>query len=1313
MWFMDKMEGIGATHNVGRAVRYRGPLDADLLVRSIQCVVDAHESLRTVFQEVDGQCHASVLEPMSAPLLRVASNGLPPEEALQQALQRCRDEVGKRFDLKQAPLVRFILFQLGAEDHLLFLLFHHTLTDAPSISVMLRELAVCYQNLKQGITPPLPPLPLSYYEFVERRRGRLTEERKAELFAFWQSALAEAPDHLALPLDHPRPDQPTFDAGLVTLPLEPELLRRLRERRDIEGVSVFVTLTAIFSVLLAEVCGQDDLIIGVPFVDRREPETQRIIGCLLNMLPVRVRLSASMTFRQLLQHVQAVLKDAMEHHELPFSLLVEKMTHARHASIPPVYQASIIVPREPSAGTEIPGIIQEYRRFPAGGADCDLNLYLNLGEDGEAYGTFLYNRNLFDEATVRGWAQRYSQLLDRFVGSADELLFPASGPMAITSDGVGEYNFTRCIHELFEEQVERSPESVAVMQENVVLTYAELNNMANRLAYHLRGIGVAPDSRVALCVERSPDMIVGMMAILKAGGAYVPIDPDYPPDRIAFMLDDAKPALILTQRKLARSLPETRLPILCVDNLPSAVAPESPGNPRVSDLSPHHLAYMIYTSGSTGQPKGVMVEHQSLVNYTLAARNNFGIGGGDRVLQFASINFDASAEEIFPCLVSGATLVLRTTDMIATARTFLERCVAWGITILDLPTAYWGHLTTEMERELLTFPSAVRLVIIGGESALPHWLASWRKRVGPAVRLVNTYGPTEATIVATWCDLADGNGRMPPIGKPVPHAKVYVLDESLRPVRSGVAGELFIGGAGLARGYWRRPDLTAERFIPDPFDEGGEGRLYKSGDRGRLLPGGDLEFLGRVDHQVKLRGFRIELNEIEAVLCRHPAVSAAVVVLNDDDPNDKRLVAYWVPAERDGAPDTEGLRNYLKQTLPGYMVPSVLVAMQALPLGVGGKIDREALPTPTWETMGKGKDMMPRNLTESMMVAVWCEVLGVRGVGIHDNFFDRGGHSLLGVKLITAVRETFRCELPLRSLFECPTIAQLAQRVGGESEAQSTMAHLLRIQKGNGSVPLFFVPGGGGGEREFMVYARMMRTLGANVPVYGFRVWGLDGRTQPHNSVEALASVLIREMKTVQTSGPYFLAGECLGGILAFEMARQLKKAGDEVRFLGMLDTSCPTPSFFVKAFTAKLKPRFKQCVERWFRLPWSRRLTGIPAVIGETIENLGSDLGCIRVHPCETDDVSKRQYGVKWVSYTYPRMLLRYRPKPYDGRVTLLITEKFKHLAKVPAAWEDFASGGLDIHTVPGNHQDYLRDHGAETGKILQKCMEKTKIYC
>jgi amino acid adenylation domain-containing protein len=612
------------------------------------------------------------------------------------------------------------------------------------------------------------------------------------------------------------------------------------------------------------------------------------------------------------------------------------------------------------------------------------------------------------------------------------------------NDTAASYPLDRCAHQLFEDQVERTPDAVAVVYEERQLTYQELNRRANQLAHYLRRLGVGPEVLVGLCVERSPDMIVGVLGILKAGGAYVPLDPAYPPDRLAFMLADSRAPVLLTQKRFNIWEPADGMQVVNLDEDLEQIRQESEENPASGAMATH-AAYIIYTSGSTGTPKGVVVEHRSLVNYMHAASAAYSLEPADRVLQFAPLSFDASAEEIYPCLARGATLVLRTPSMVDSIQLFLKKCQEWELTVLGLPTAFWHELTRKLVADALSLPPSLRLVIIGGERALPELVAAWQKHVGPAVQLMNTYGPTEATIVATMYRVpasvkpAD-TLREVPIGRPIPNAQVYILDHHLNVIPIGVPGELHIGGAGLARGYLNRPELTEEKFIPNPYSTEPGARLYKTGDLVRYLPTGEIEFLGRIDQQVKIRGFRIELGEVEAALGRHPHVREALVLAREDASGNKSLVAYVVPAG-DFALTSSSLRRFMLEQLPDYMVPAAFVILEAFPLTPSGKIDRLALPAPELTRPELAENFVaPTSPVQQQLVEIWEELLEVRPIGIRDNFFELGGHSLLAVRLVDRIEQVWGKKIAASTLLAGPTIERLSE-VLTQPEPSLSKAH--------------------------------------------------------------------------------------------------------------------------------------------------------------------------------------------------------------------------------------------------------------------------------
>jgi amino acid adenylation domain-containing protein len=908
-----------------------------------------------------------------------------------------------------------------------------------------------------------------------------------------------------------------------------------------------------------------------------------------------------------------------------------------------------------------------------------------------------------------------------------------------------------CTHQLFEARSAQSPDAVAVTRGGEHLCYGELNARANQLAHHLKSLGVGPDILVGLFLERSFEMIIGLLGILKAGGAYVPFDPAYPAERLGAMLEDARVRVLLTQRRLVEKLPRTDARVICLDSDWEIISSNSADNPSI-EIAPDSLAYVIYTSGSTGKPKGVLIEHRSLANYIEAASEEFAIKPDDRVLQFASISFDTSAEEIFCALASGARLVLRTDSMLGSTSTFLRQCEGWQITILDLPTAYWHELTASIYAEGLSLPPSIRLVIIGGERALGERLAMWRKSVGARVRLVNTYGPTEATIVAAMSDLSkliNDTAVMEdvPVGHPVRNVQTYILDKNLLPLPAGLTGELHIGGAGLARGYLNSPALTSEKFIENPFSDGRGARLYKTGDLARYQSDGSIQIVGRTDDQVKINGFRIELGEIESALCSHNKVRAAVVLAREDKPGEKRLVAYAAleMGRQSDRPEVIGeLRAFLKTKLPAYMVPSAFVLMEGLPVSPNGKIDRKSLPPPEVamppETICYAR---PRDPLERQLVEIWEEVLNVRPIGIHDNFFELGGHSLLSVRLFDQIERKLGIKAPLATLFEKTTIEHLASALLRQEATRSRSA-VIEIQKGNSKPPFFFLHGDYNGGGFYCL--NLARGLGEDQPFYAVQPCGLDGEEVPL-TVEEMADYYLEALRAMQPQGPYLLGGYCNGGVIAFEMARRLKQEGKEIGLLVLVCAEASNaryrmlhrltnlvsavkrhgPEERLNCFLAlRNRAVLMEGIVRYYRARL-REVSEMKAghqiaffkekaakSLGEMACAVASLLrrGDGRPAPSKPDTKRRKLEDRRGqVTASYDRALLGYVPKRFSGRLTLLWpSELAPDNPNEPCTGWGKVADEVDVRPIPGGHITCITKHVHDLAGTLRTCLENAQ---
>lgn len=1041
MWFQDQLSIKSAvSNNVSISLKITGSLNTSALEQSLKAILERHEILRTTYQAIAGEL-MQIIHPIGD--WQLESIDLQDLSALEQAqkverltqVQACQP-----FNLEADLLLRSTLLQLQENEYLLLLTLHHIAVDAWSIGIFFRELSRLYAAFVNGKPSPFEPLPIQYADFAIWQRQYLQGKLLAEDLAYWKQQLHHAPDLLPLPSDRARPAVQSFTGKTLSFTIPKPLVDALREISQQNEATLFMGLVAALQTLLMRYSGQEDILIGAPIANRHHPEVENLIGCFINTLVLRTDLSDNPSFRTLLQRVRENVLGALAHQTLPFEKLVDELELARNLAYAPLFQVMLVFQNTFSIeNIELPSLEVEHNRIDNHTAQFDFTFHLVEADIG-LIGKLEYNTDLFDEATIIRMLTHFQTLLTGIVANPDRTLSALplldvieQQQLKTWSQTVVTSAPTSCIHQLLEAQASKIPEAIAVIAGDRQLTYQQLNQRANQLARHLQKLGVEPDSLVGICAERDLEMIVSLFGILKAGGAYVPIDPTYPSSRIEFILADAQVSVLVTQKSLVTKFPNLNAAQVFLDADWEQIALESPENLEVA-VQPNHLAYIIYTSGSTGQPKGVMIQHQSLVNYTTAAIAEYAITSSDRILQFASISFDAAAEEIFPCLASGATLRLRTEAMLSAIALFLETCDRWQISILDLPTAFWHQMVTEMAAQNLALPDTVRLVILGGEKALSDRFALWQKLVKPHVRLVNSYGPTEATIVTTTIDLSslttiDLEGRELPIGKPVRNVSTYILDSSLQPTPIGISGELYIGGMGLARGYLNRPDLTTQSFIPDPFSLDPQARLYKTGDRVRYWADGTIEFLGRIDRQVKVRGFRIELGEIETLLTQHPEVQQSLVIDWADPTGDKRLVAYIVPMSG-YKPSSRSLHRFLEKRLPKYMIPATFILLSALQLNQNGKVDRSLLPAPELGRPELGAAFVsPRNPKEAAIAQIFAEVLQMEQVGVEDDFFELGGHSLLATKLMSQLHSTFPSTLTIIDLFQSPTVAGLAERV--------------------------------------------------------------------------------------------------------------------------------------------------------------------------------------------------------------------------------------------------------------------------------------------
>ncbi len=1055
IWFLTQLEPESAAYNLPLVFIITDELRVDVVQQSLNILLQRHRVLRSVFASEDGEPvqRVQALKPVELQVEKV--EGVSEADWQGYLQQRSNEQSRKPIDIERGPLFRLEVLSRSDNQHALVMTIHHIVMDGWSVGVLLRELAELSIALATGRPNPLPPLSHQFADFAKWQQKRLKGDAIEIQVEHWKRRLEGASAALELPADFARPPLQTFRGAshFFTVPLD--LTDKLRSLGKESGATLFMTMFASFNVLLSRLSGQDDIVLGISVANRERKELWDLLGLFANTVPMRSDLSGDPAFRELLERVRGNALEDYSHPDVPLERLVEELKPVRDMSRNLLFQAGFDYQNSPwpifagEVGVYLPNMVT-LMNGDNGAAKLDLNLSFSENLEG-LLGTFEYSTDLFAADTIGRFVDYYLRLLTSIVehpGSRlSQLEILSEGERGAVIAGCNQTSFPypseASVHTLFERQVRRTPDREAVVEGGRGWSYRELSERSNRLARALRDAGVAAESRVGLCCDRSREMIAGLLAVLKAGGSYVPLDPSLPAARLEFIARDAGVSVLLTDRQEIPAWLDAGVEIVHLGSDAPALARRSGEDLQVL-TTPANEVYVIYTSGSTGLPKGVMVTGRSLVNHALASGAEFGLEPGDRVLQFASISFDASAEEIFSCLTHGATLVLRSEAMLSTPAKFLETCGDWGISVLDLPTAYWHELVAALAAAPVEIPSALRLVILGGEAAVPEMVNAWRQQVGARVRLLNTYGPTEATIVATASDLSASQPspemrHRVPIGLPIRNVAAYVTDSRLQPVPPMVCGEIMLGGAGIARGYLARRRLTAERFVPDPF--GGEPgtRLYRSGDLGRRGPGSELEFIGRADGQGKLPGCRSEPGELEAVLTQHRGADQAVASVHTSPRSDQRLVAFVVPHPQRPATRSE-LRDWLRRHLPEYMVPAIIHTLDALPQTVSGKVDRRALSALASDSPEPARKFTaPRTPSEEVLAGIWAETLGVDRVGIFDDFFELGGHSLLATRMLSRVRRSMGPDLPLYSLFEAPTIARFAASIEAESWSEQGM----------------------------------------------------------------------------------------------------------------------------------------------------------------------------------------------------------------------------------------------------------------------------------
>ncbi len=1212
LWLLEQVSGGGWAYNAPEAVRFRGPLDLDALHRAYDAMIAHNEILRTTYHLNERDEPIQIVGPAQPTDFDIVDlSDLSAEAANAQLLILLRNTAETPFDLRRGPVMRIVVVRINAEEHVLLSVMHHIAVDGSSRAPFWRQLSALYLDALTNAVPSIEAQRIEYADFAVWQRAMLAGGVQEQQLAYWQAELSGAPSMLELPTDHPRPPIQSFQGSHIHRILPTTEHQSLRQLGQNEGCTLFMTALALWATFLAKQSGQDDIVIGTPIANRNRTDLESVVGYFANTLAIRTQLHGDPTFREVLRNVRAKAVDALQHQEVPFGKVVIAVSPDRDLSRTPVFQSMLVVHTEQAAHRVLGDAIGERVSFERRWSKFDLTLAMVELADGLVMG-FEFATDLFDTASVQRMAVQFEHLVRSAIANPDQpisamllhdpvdeakVLALAAGPPLVNDPK------TALLHQLFEDRADANPDAVAIEFEQLAMSYGELDRASNALAHRLQALGVGPDIAVGICAPRGIEMVTGLLAILKAGGTCLPLDPEYPQDRLAHMLQDSAATVLLHIAATKDLFGDAACAhAIAMDGLwPALIASDAITTRPIARSTPTDLAYLVYTSGSTGKPKGVMLTHAGLVNHAAAAVDLYGLTDQDRVLQFCSTSFDISIEEIYPTLAAGATIVVRSEQMPLGGMGLCDWLRQRAITVLDLPTAFWHEWVGDLTNLEMRPHEALRVLIVGGEKANASTFATWQSLVGDRVRWFNTYGPSEASVIVTayegsqhW-DVAAG--RELSIGWPIANATVHVLDAHMRPAAIGVRGEIFLGGPGIARGYLNQPALTAEKFIPDPFSSKVGARLYKTGDVARRLPDGSLEFIGRSDLQIKIRGFRIEPGEIEAAMAEHPQVFEVVVVAIENERRGKVLVAYATVDHCTDGIERE-LRRFASERLPGYMTPAAVVVVEYLPRTPNGKIDLQALPMPQ-EFSGGGEDVIaPRDDTERRLHAMWCEILGLESISIHASFFDVGGHSLLAVRIFGMIERQFGERLPLAALIQNQTIAQLAELLRKDRVVE--FETLVALQPTGSGTPIFLVHGPVG---EGIIYLDLVRRLGGDQPAYAFQDRGLDGTRAQFPSIPAMAAAYIDELQSVQPHGPYVLGGFCMGGVVAYEMAHQLDQRGETVASVLLLDAAPLGHLAGSRVYTTKgrIKTHVKEFAEFKGRERWKH--------VGETARNVADRL--------------------------------------------------------------------------------------------------------
>ena len=1313
VWFISQNPAGSLAYHLPFAFRIAGPLDISALHSALNCVVRRHEALRATINCVNGEPLQTIAPEISMPLPVVVPSKAKDALLEPETLQAITAEIRIPFDFELGPLIRAKLFQLQTLEHVLVITVHHCVFDGHSASIFFADLSTAYDECLKGNEPRLCQTESSYASLVQAELREMCGERLAEHLEFWKTQLAGAPPFLDLLSDHQRPSVPTYRGATYGFTLPADLSDEVRRLARREGITLFMVLLAAHQSVLFRHTQQEEIVVGTAAANRNRPGSESVIGFFASSIPLCTSFTGEPTFLELLHRVRDMAANAYAHDETPFEKIVAAIQSPRDASRNPIFQHMFLLNGMPAEeALALAGLVVSRFDVSIEGAMVDMTLALRDGRP-ELSGEIECNADLFDGPTVTRFASHFANLLRAAVLEPTKRV----SQLAMLSDSerhqlTVEWNATashfpsdQCVHELFETEVRKTPNAVAVECGDRQWTYREINLRANQLARRLQKQGVHPDTSVGFCIERSAEMIIGLLGILKAGGNYVALDPSWPDERLAFILRETQAPLVLTTAAFHPRFEKAKVALFSIDRDSGPIDSEESGDLR-SGTTPENLAYISFTSGSTGEPKGVCVPHRAVIR--LVRNTNYArFTSEETFLQLAPLPFDASTFEIWGALLNGARLAIYPPQALSLGE-LGEVLRKHRVTTLWLTAGLFQQMVELRIDDL----RGIRQLLCGGD-VLSVTAVCKALEALPGCVLINGYGPTENTTF-TCCHriTAAPAGRSIPIGRPIANTTVYIVDRHMQPVPIGVPGELCAGGAGLARGYLNSPELNAEKFMPDPFSSDPGARLYRTGDLARYLADGTIEFLGRMDRQVKIRGHRVEHGEIETVLRSHPGVKDCAVIARPGPDGVNLLVAYAVP-KADAGLTPQDLRNFLARKLPEPLIPSAFTMLATLPLTPNGKLDQHALQAIDIARPSEkaSEAISPRNAIEHGVARIWERVLSRSSVSVREDFFTVGGHSLLSLRLLAQIREEFGVKIPAQRLFETPTIEGLAACISEQATPSApeaaTWNFLVPIQRGESSVsPLFLVPGGWGGEIEFLVYAELSRHLAPSLPIWGFKARGAGSAEPPHASVSEMAADYLAELRAIQPHGPYFIAGECVGGVCAYEMACQLQEAGEHMALLMLFDTTVPAQSHVHEYLqNESLKTSAEVCETGMHRRirHHLEKMSGLS--IGGKFEYLlkkatGRESA---IAIAEAPSVEQYPRGQK----DYPVTLMGHTLRPYRGTVTLLLDEESSRLHG-SFGWENAGIGKLETHTLPGDHISYIRDQAPTAAAKMRELIER-----